>query len=1124
MKSKNSAINNPERLVKSDNLFPVVGIGASAGGLTAFKKLLKAIPEDSGMAYVLVQHLDPNHDSLLSKILQKVTKIPVLEISDDCKTEPDHIYVMPSNKIMVATDGILKLEPRPKRTETPHLPINIFFESLAEVHDSHAIGVLLSGTGSDGTKGLKSIKDNGGITLAQDEESAEYEGMPDSAKESGVVDFILPPDRIPEKLLELTNIISTPDALHKAPPLGNDDDVFRQIISLLQVRKGVDFTYYKQTTIRRRILRRTALNKKTNVGDYLTYLRKNREEQNTLYQDFLIPVTSFFRDPEIFKNVRETCLPIIKKNRTDGEPLRVWVAGCSTGEEAYSLAILFKEFFTAHSLKNSEEKIQIFASDLSEPAIQKARLGIYSEIETAGVSEKRRNEFFVKLNGKYQVTRQIRDMCVFANHNFLKDPPFGKMDLISCRNVLIYMEPYLQKKALTTFHYALNSTGFLLLGKSETTGGVPDLFSVATKSDKIYSRKNVPSKFMAVVSRRTELDFNLKDDNPKTEKKSPDFQKKADEIMLSKYTPAGVVVNEAMDIVQFRGKTSDYLEQTSGKPSHNLFILAKQGMAFELRALLNKAKKEKAAVKKEMISVKTNKGLSTISIEAIPLPNTIEPYFLVLFQNSSARTAPPSEADKEASKKSSEDEKDLRIRQLEQELMEMRENMRSITEDQEAANEELQSANEELMSGSEELQSLNEELETSKEELQSTNEELIVVNHEMINLNEQLAAERNYSQSIVANIREPLLVLDKNLCIRLANNAFYKLFKMNEKETEGTLIFNLGDKHWNIPELRKLFKEIIPQKSMIHDFEVTHTFPNIGELIMLLNAREVKSEKNQEKMILLSIEDITKRVNERKKIHDIREQHTKELLQNNKDLVKMNKELEAFAYVSSHDLQEPLRKIQTFAGRILEKESGNLSNKGKKYFTIMQDSANRMQGLIEDLLNFSRLTTAEREFETVNLKKIIEEVKDTFKESINEKDARIDISKNCEIYVIVFQFRQLLHNLISNALKYSKPGKPPKIVIHCNIKKGSQLTPKNLSPQKKYYHITVTDNGIGFEEEFSEKIFEVFQKLHPKEEYPGTGIGLATVKKIVNNHHGIIKAKSELNKGTTFEIYIPAQN
>ncbi len=871
MKAKKSIPKTDKALVKSSNLFPVVGIGASAGGLDAFKKLLKAIPEDSGMAYVLVQHLDPSHESLLQELLQKVTRIPVLEIADDIKVQPDHIYIIPSNKMMIANDGVLELSPRPAKNKNErNLPIDLFFSSLAEVHQSHAIGVVLSGTASDGTMGLKAIKDHGGITFAQDEASAAYDGMPHSAAQAGVVDFILPPEKIPQKLLEVTKIINGNGNGHDIENLPmEDEEAFKQILSLLRIRKGTDFTYYKQTTIRRRILRRMAINKSEEPEAYLKYLRENKTEQDVLYQDLLIPVTGFFRDPKTFDNLCETVFPLIVKNKIPSEHIRVWVAGCSTGEEAYSIAICLKEFLGYHQ-SDSTDKVQIFATDISEPAIAKARAGIYTKSDIEALTPQRLQEFFTKTNGSYQANKSIRDMCVFAVHNFLKDPPFGKMDFISCRNVLIYMEPYLQKKALTTFHYSLNPKGFLLLGKSETTSGVPELFVLNQmkegKSDKLFNRKDVPGKFMHIASQRSELNLSQTNIITKSENIRTDFQKTADDIMLSKYTPAGVVVNEAMDIVHFRGNTGNYLQQSPGKPSHNLLKMAKEGLAFELRNILHKAKKQKAPAIKENIPVDFNGVLQHINIEAFLLPDTIEPHYLVLFhENKPLAISNKSVGKGKLAANSQQLTANNRIIQLEKELGHSREDMRSITEDQEAANEELQSANEELLSSSEELQSLNEELETGKEELQSTNEELMIVNQEMISLNEQVTAARDYAEAIIVNIREPLLVLDKKLRIKTANNAFYKTFRVNEKETENVMIYDLGNKQWDIPELRTLLEKILPEKSVFNDFEVTHTFSTIGERIMLLNAREVINKNSAEKLILLSIEDIT----ERKKAQEV---------------------------------------------------------------------------------------------------------------------------------------------------------------------------------------------------------------------------------------------------------------
>lgn len=1255
MKSKSisTALVRKEKLIKSPNLFPVVGIGASAGGLDAFKKCIKMITVDSGIAYVLVQHLDPKHDSLLPEILQKVSKIPVLQISDDVKVLPNHIYVIPSNKMIVANDGILNLAPRPEKgnLKRNHL-IDIFFTSLSEVHQSHSIGVVLSGNGTDGTLGLKAIKDQGGLTFVQSIETAAYTGMPNSAIQSGVINFVLAPEKIASKLLELTRITNIEE--EQISP-HSDDDIFKQIISVLRIRKGTDFTYYKQTTIHRRILRRMAINRFQEPSMYLQFLRINKQEQDVLYQDLLIPVTSFFRDTESFELVCSKIAPAILKSKQSGDVIRIWSVGCSTGEEAYSLAICFQEILDSKEAKDLELKIQIFASDLSEPAISKARSGIYSKIETQGVSTKRLQQFFTKTSGAYQVNRKIRDMCVFACHNFLKDPPFGKLDLVICRNVLIYMEPYLQNKALNTFHYSLLSNGFLWLGKSETTNGVPNLFTTVVKNEKIFHRKDVASKFLHTASKRTELNLNQPDSNSKLESIYTDFQKATDELLLSQYTPPSVVVNDAMDIVQFRGNTSDFLVQGSGKPSHNIFSMAKNGLAFELRNLIHKVKKAKSSLKKENIQVDIKGKVQNISIEVNPLLKVLEPHYLILFKYGSIIDLNELvEVDGLNASKKHINPKDIRIIQLEQELTQTREDMHIIAEDQSAANEELQSANEELLSGSEELQSLNEELETSKEELLSTNEELTIINQEISGLNEQISISRNYSESIVANIREPLLILHKNLHVKSANEAFYKMFNVSEKNTENILIYELGDNQWDIPKLRDLLEKIIPNKSIISNFEVTHNFPIIGKRVMLLNAREVQSITVAERLIILSIEDIT----ERKKADNLikkSEEHFRQLAElmpnkiwtsdkngksdyfnkiwydysgltfkdlkgfglykiihpddreltrksweksirngsvyevenrllrkdgqylwhlsraiplrnedgiikswigskteiqyqknqeeqleiaisnsskevklandglknKNEELERMNKELESFAFVSSHDLQEPLRKIRVFSDMILEKELSNLSEDGKSYFQMMNNSAERMQALIHDLLTFSRVNVGERKFEKIRFDKIVNEVKADFKETLLEQNAVFTIKGSSKISTITFQFRQIISNLISNSLKFSKKSEPIIMTAICSSAQiGAKLSDK-LNPTLKYNHISFADNGIGFDNALNEKIFEVFQRLHSKDDYPGTGMGLSIVKKIIDNHHGIITATGESNSGATFDIYLP---
>ncbi len=1136
MKSETTPEINSTSLEASANLFPVVGIGASAGGLDAFKKLLKAIPEDSGMAYVLVQHLDPSHESMLPELLQKVTRIPVLEITHDVKVEPDHIYVIPSNKIMIATDGVLLLAPRPpKQNLDPNMPIDRFFCSLAEVHQAHAIGVVLSGTATDGTLGLKAIKDHGGITLAQDEASAAFEGMPQSAAQAGVVDFVLPPDKIPAKILEITKSLAGRGDLQLHQQI-EKEEMFKQITSLLRIKKGTDFTYYKQTTIQRRILRRMALTNNEEPAAYLKFLRENKQEVDTLYQDLLIPVTSFFRDPKSFANLCESIFPQIISNNPHGETIRVWVAGCSTGEEAYSIAICIREF-----LGDSRQRVQIFATDLSEIAIAKARIGIYSKNELKNVSFERLEKYFTRTNGSYQVNKVLREACVFAVHNFVKDPPFGKIDLISCRNVLIYMEPYLQKKALTTFHYSLNPKGFLLLGKSETTSGVPELFAPAVKGDKIFTRKPGLGKFMHVATERSEQNLSQSDSNAQNEYVRTDFQKVADDIMLSKYTPAGVVVNEAMDIVHFRGKTGSYLEQGGGKPSHNLFKMAKHGLAFELRNLMHKCKKQNGVVVKESIPLEENGRVRNIAIEASQLPNISEPHYLILFLEretmpTDGRYILESGAEvNSASSKRKKNASDLRIMQLEQELSETREDMRSITEAQEAANEELQSDNEELLSGSEELQSLNEELETNKEELQSTNEELTVVNQEIINLNEQVTEARDFAEAINATIHEPMLILDRNLRIKSANKAFYKLFNIQAKDAEGVNLFQLDQKQWNIPKLRELLEEIIPKNSHFDDFELTQDFPGIGEKTLMMNGRLLLQKTNHEQLILLAMYDVTEL---RRLALELSNQEKRGLLEQleietnaKKNIEMVNAELviekgiaehktkvaedavktkQQFLSNMSHEIRTPMNAIIGFTNVVLKT---TLDDNQREYIGAIKSSGDALIVLINDILDLAKVDAGKMTFEEkpFNLSDAISAMLQLFEHKIKEKNLELSNDLDPRIPALIvgdpMRLRQIILNLMSNAVKFTTKG---------HIAFSIRLLEESLDHTS--IEFTISDTGIGISDDRLQHVFKNFEQAHIEtaSSYGGTGLGLAIVKQLVELQGGSIFVRSEIGKGSTF--------
>jgi two-component system CheB/CheR fusion protein len=687
--------------------FPIVGIGASAGGLEAFTEMLGALPVDTGMAFVLVPHLAPRYASQMAEILSRATAMQVSEAGDEQRVEPNRVYVIPPDHNLLLSQGALRLLPREK-APGQYRPIDFFFRSLAEDQGDRAIGVILSGTASDGTLGLEEIKAEGGITFAQDD-TARQSSMPHSAVASGCVDFVLPPAEIANEIARIArhpHVAQPAPSRHKAAAGDPDHD---QVLETVRKVTGVDFTQYKASSVYRRITRRMVLNKMETLRDYARFLRKNPGEVEALYQDILIHVTRFFRDPETFEALKATILPRLFADRSRPEPLRVWVLGCSTGEEAYSIAITFAELAKA---KGAQVPVQVFATDLNGAVIEKARAGVYPKSIARDVSPERLRTFFVEVDGCYRISKAIREMCVFARHNVLTDPPFSQMDLISCRNLLIYLEPALQQRVVPLLHYALKPGGFLLLGNSESIGSYRDLFEGSDARHKIYVKK--PS------SRRVTLTQALGSKEyrgqparaqgraPQAGAAADDVQKEAGRILLAKYVPSSAVVNA---------------------------------------------------------------GLKVIPLRASP---GAEGGFLILFEEPPAPG--PRRKKPRANAATDEEARQEEMDHLAQELAATRLYLQSVIEQQETANEELQSANEEAQSANEELQSINEELETSKEEIQSSNEELATVNDELQNRNTELNLLNNDLFNLLSSVEMAIVIVGKDLRVRrftpMAEKAF----------------------------------------------------------------------------------------------------------------------------------------------------------------------------------------------------------------------------------------------------------------------------------------------------------------------------------------------------------------
>ena len=780
---------SPQDVAKAEIAAPVahesdttiVAIGASAGGIEALSELMTHLPSDTGMAFVLVQHLDPKHHSILTELLSRKTAMMVTEVSEGISVQSNHVFVIPPNAMMSISGQTLHLGPR-EESRGMHMSVDHFMRALAEQKGNRAIGVILSGSGTDGTLGMAEIQAHGGVTFAQDEASAKYDGMPRSAVVAGYVDYVLSPKGIAQELARIAchpyvarDPMSHAVEVSPAPSAG-----LSSIFQVLRRTTGVDFTHYRQTTILRRIQRRMVVHKIDQVEDYAKFVQGHPGEVKALYQDMLINVTSFFRSPRVFEALKSTVFPAIQKSLSRERGIRIWTPGCASGEETYSVAIALLEFLGD---KAGQIPIQFFGTDVSDLSVTKARNGLYPENIQGDVSPERLRRFFTKGESGYRVSKIIRDMCIFAQHNVANDPPFSRMDLICCRNLLIYLEPILQNKVISLFHYALRPSGFLVLGSSEGLGATTGLFAVEDRAHKIFARKGGSPRQSGVLSldeqteRRDYGAIRIPAKQLDSSWNYAEAQKEFDRRLLTQYAPATVFVNEELEILHTRGDVNRYLKLAPGRASLSLMKMAREGLLVELRNALSRAKKANAPVEKRNLRVKNANGngekaevgdsTRLVNFDVIPvtLGNTKDLCFMIVFQEASielpreaaSRRKRPGEESASASK---------RTVKLEQELAATKEYLQSVIETQEAMNEELQSANEEILSSNEELQSTNEEMETAKEELQSANEELTTVNDELRSRNLEVTQINNDLINLLSSIDIAVIMIGSDLTIR----------------------------------------------------------------------------------------------------------------------------------------------------------------------------------------------------------------------------------------------------------------------------------------------------------------------------------------------------------------------
>jgi two-component system CheB/CheR fusion protein len=1091
----------------------VVGIGASAGGLEAFRLLLGNLPADTGFAFVLVQHLDPTHQSSLSQILARATTMPVTEAGDGVRAEPNHVYAIPPNTELTIAERVLKLSPR-GQTPGPHMPIDHFLRSLAQDCRRRAIGVILSGAGSDGSLGLQAVKEAGGVTFAQEPATAEFASMPRMAEAAACVDFVLPPARIAQELARLAHhphFAVAQTAEPETPPKEGNDGL-NEILTVMHETTGIDFSLYRETTVRRRIMRRLALRNIASIEAYAAQLKQDPGERSLLRGDLLISVTSFFRDPGSFDGLTRLAFPAIVRNRPAGTVIRVWVPGCATGEEAYSIGIALQEYLKE---TGAAYPVQIFASDIGEAAIEKARSGKYLENIAADVSPERLNRHFTKVEGGYQVGKALRELCVFSKHNLIDDPPFARLDLISCRNVLIYLGA-VQKNIIPMFHYALNPTGFLILGQAETAN-FDDMFSIIDRDHRIYAKREIanrPHQFhaLAAMSRRGAVSGKIVAQAPISGLwDGADVGKAVDGILLSKYSlskysPAAVLVDEGLEVLEIRGDAAPFFRLPAGKVTfHLLKLIPDTGLFLEIEKLAHEAADSGEAARRARVPYELSGSIHEVNIEVTPLFGHQKRALLVLLEPAQRAEEPQvGESREPRAHEAAIAGRDRHIAKLRQEVLDARRRLLSVIEEHQISDEASQSATAEALSANEELQSLNEELETAKEELQSTNEELITVNQEVESKNRALTESRNFANLIVGTVRIPLLVLDNELRIKSVNESFSKTFLIPPGDAEGQFLYSLGRGSWDIPGLRQRLDRVLTAAESFDHFEVAREFPSIGTRDLIINGRRLDGLDQ----ILVAIDDVTVR------------KEAEKALQRSQEALRQAQKMEAVGRLAggiAHDFNNLLTAIIGYSHLVAD--SLGASHQAIGYVHEIESAGQRAAALTDQLLAFSRRKLLQPKVFDVN--GVVADFERMLRRVVGDQ-IKVMVRPAADLWRVRADSGEIgraLMNLCLNA-RDAMPAGGTLTIQTANVTIGEAEAGLHNLGAGQYVELIVRDTGIGMDPETQTHVFEPF--FTTKETGKGTGLGLATVLGIVEQSGGAILCHSEPGQGTRFKILLPA--
>jgi two-component system CheB/CheR fusion protein len=1210
MKQSKKIVPKKQRASRTPPRCCVVAIGASAGGLEVFQEFFDRMPEDSGMAFVLIQHLDPHHETLMPELLAKHTPMAVVEIKDGMEVLANHVYVIPPNATLEMNECSFRVKPLDPQADRKS--IDHFFCSLAADQGENVVGIVLSGTGTDGAYGLREIKEHGGLALAQSPETARFESMPRSAVSTGAVDHVLTVQEMPISIckyaqhLERLHARKTSEAIQREAAAS-----LPKIFQLLRKKTGHDFSRYKESTLVRRIQRRMQVAYLDSVAKYLHFLRGHPLEVESLFKDLLIGVTQFFRDPDSFAVIERKVMPALFKDKGPENTVRVWVPGCATGEEAYSFAIQIAEYLE----KVKPPQIQIFATDLDAEALEFARKARYPEEISEQLSPARLKKFFKKVGTNYEAVDAIREMCIFSPHNLIKDPPFSRIDLISCRNLLIYFEADLQRRLLPLFHYSLNPCGYLFLGPSENIASRSDHFRAIDPKHRIFQRKpTVLQKAVHVPlidpGHVTKMQLTVAPQF--TVPKEQSLARSIERVILEEYAPASVIINQQGEAMYFSGCTGKYLEPATGLPTNKIVNMARKNLRLELRTVIHRSLTTGQESIRRNVPFKAGRDTQLINLIVRPLKELggDPDLYIVVFQELIAAANAPAVSAREFAHV----EHPL-IKQLENELRTVKDELQTTIEELETSNEELKSANEELLSMNEELQSGNEELQTSKEEMQSVNDEL----QRKI---EELDAANNTTNQILRSITDGFAVLDKQWRFTYVNHRFEEIARPLQRTSSNVL----GKNIWNeFPELQgsdaeAQFRRAVEQNAPVQfeyaspilnrTFDI-RAYPSESSLsLYILDVSERKrahemqarlaavvessddaivtktldgvittwnkgaqrvfgytseevigkpvtilippTRPDEEPSILARLRrgeriehyetirrrkdgvfidvsltvspmrdpegriigaskiarDITAQKKAQVELENAKSELEQRVIERTASLQETTEQLETFCYTIAHDLRSPLRAQQSFAQILLDDYHSALDEEGRDYAQRIVSSALRLDMLVHDLLTYSRLSRSELRFESVSLQQLVDDVEQALIDQTRATHATISKGHFFDVQAHGPTLEFVISNLFSNAFKFVPPATAP----HVNI--WSEM-------RGEFVRVWVEDNGIGIPAEHQQRIFGVFERLHSIDVYPGTGMGLAIVKKGVERMHGRVGIESQPGRGSRFWIELP---